>query len=167
MRNCFIPSCLDYSCTCRSTWGPMCREIWRLPSPWPSVWRFAVVETGPRQVETDPRNLKIRKRGCRRRSNGVRLGGPSKWSKFLKNRSRRRARVDRAQVERRQKGEDGKRFNATIMVATTSCEIEGSGKKSKRNFFPPHEKTSPAPFAHTNGSPRWNPWTTRQQRGRR
>ena len=29
MRKRFIPSYLDYSRTCRSTWGPMCRDIWR------------------------------------------------------------------------------------------------------------------------------------------
>ena len=154
-------SYLDCSRTSRSTWEPMCREIWRLPSQWPSVWRFIVVETGPRQVKRDPRNSKTRKRGCRRRSKGVRLGELSRWSKWLKNRSRRRARAARAQVERRPRGEDGKRFNATIVVATTSCWIARSGKKSKRNFIPPQEKTSPAPFTHMDGSLGWNPWTTR------
>ena len=53
--------------------------------PWPSVWRFTVVETGPRQVEVerDPRDIKVknRKRAMWHRSRGVRLGdrpgGPS------------------------------------------------------------------------------------------
>ena len=57
----------------------------------------------------------------------------------------------RAQVEKRPRGEDGKRFNATIVVVTTSCGIARSGKKSKRNFVPPWEKTSLAPFAHMDG----------------
>ena len=86
---------------------------------------------------------------------------------MLKNCSRRRARADQAQVERRPRGEDGKRFNATIVVVTTSCEIARSGRKSKRNSVPPREKISPAPFAHTDGTPGWNPWTIREQRGRR
>ena len=104
------------------------------------------METGPRWVERDPRNLKIRKRGCRRRSKGVRLGGPSRWSKLLKNSSKRRARADQAMVERRPRGEDGKRFNATIVVVTTSYGVARSGKKSKRNFVLPREKSSPAPL---------------------
>ena len=65
------------------------------------------------------------------------------------------------------RGEDGKRFNATIVVATTSCEIARSGRKSKRNSVPPREKISAAPFAHTDGTPGWNPWAIREQRGRR
>ena len=163
----FIPSCLDCSRTCKSTWGPMCREIWRLPSQWPNVWRCTVVETGPRRVERDPRNSKIRKRECRRRSKGVRLGGPSRWSRLLKNRSKRRARAEFGLWWKEdQEGRTRKRFNATIVVATTSCEIARSGKKSKRNSVPPREKISPAPFAHMDGSPGWNPWTTREQRGR-
>ena len=167
MRKRFIPSYLDCSRTCRSTWGPMCREIWRPPLRWPSVWRLIVVEMGPRQLKRDPRNSKRRKRGCPHRSKGVRLGEPSRQSRLLKNHSRRRARADQAQVERRQKGEDGKRFNATIVVATTSCKIARSGGKSKRNSVPPREKINPAPFPHTDGSPGWNPWIIREQRGRR
>ena len=62
----------------------------------------------------------------------------------------------RARVERRPRGEDGKRFNPIIVVATTSCEIARSGRKSKRNSVPLWEKISPAPFAHTEGSPGWN-----------
>ena len=148
-------------------WGPMCREIWRLPSQWPSIWRCTMVETGPRRVERDPRNLKIRKRGCWRKSKVVRLGGPSKWSKLLKNRSKRRARVAWARVERRPRGEVASGFNATIVVVTISCGIARNGKKLKKSFAPPREKISPAPFAHMDGSPGWKPWTTRKQRGRR
>ena len=47
-------------------------------------------------------------------------------------------------------------FNATIVVATISCGIARNGKKLKKSFAPPREKISPAPFAHTNGSPGWN-----------
>ena len=166
MRKRFTPSYLDCSRTCRSTWGPMCKEIWRLPSPWPSIWRFTMVEMGPRRVERDPRNLKIRKRRCQCKSKGVRLGGLSRWSRLLKTHSQRTVRVARAQVERRPRGEVASGFNATIVVVTISCRIARNGKKLKRSFAPPQEKMSPAPFAHTDGSPGWNPWTTRNQRGR-
>ena len=81
---------------------------------------------------------------------------------MLKNRSKRRARADRALVERRPRGEDGKRFNATIVVVTISCEIARNGRKSKRNSVPPQEKISPALFAQMDGSLGWNPWTTRE-----
>ena len=67
-------------------------------------------------------------------------------------------------------GKKTKRGNrsATIVVVTTSCGIARSGWKLKRNFVPPWEKTSPAPFAHMDGSPGWNLWTnSRRQRGRR
>ena len=67
-------------------------------------------------------------------------------------------------------GSDGKktkrggetRFNAIILVVATYCGIARSGKRSKRNFIPPQEKTSPAPLAHIYRSPGWNPWITRQ-----
>ena len=32
-----------------------------------------------------------------------------------------------------------------------------NGKKLRRSFAPPREKISPAPFAHTDGTPGWNP----------
>ena len=43
-------------------WGPMYKAIWKLPLLWPSIWRFTVVETGPKQVEVDkdPRDTKIK-----------------------------------------------------------------------------------------------------------
>ena len=51
--------------------------------PWPNVWRFTVVETGPREVEVekDPKGLKTknRKKGMWRRLRGARLGGLSEW----------------------------------------------------------------------------------------
>ena len=47
--------CLDYSHTYRNMLGPMCRVTWRLPLPWPSVWRYTMVETGPGHVEKDPK----------------------------------------------------------------------------------------------------------------
>ena len=85
------------------------------------------------------------------------MGGPSKWSRWLKNRSRKRARVVWAMVERRPRGEVASRFNATIVVGTISCRIARNGKKLKRSFVPPREKISPAPFVHMEGSPGWNP----------
>ena len=151
-----MPSFLDSSRICRSTLEPTCKEIWRLPSPWPSVWRCIVVEMGPRLQAKDPKSSKTRKREMWHRSRGARLGGPSRWSKLGKNNSQRRARAARAQVERRPREEDERKCNATIVVATTSCGIVMSGKKLKRNFVPPWEKTSPAPFAHTDGSLGWN-----------
>ena len=69
-----MPSFLDCSHTCRSTSGPTCKEIWRLPSPWPNVWRFIVVETGPRHQAKDPKSLKTRKREMWRRPRGAHLG---------------------------------------------------------------------------------------------
>ena len=61
-------------------------------------------------------------------------------------------------MEKRPRGEDEKRFNATIVVVTTSCGIARSGKKSKRNFVPPWEKTQPSPLlpirtGHGDGTP--------------
>ena len=61
-------------------------------------------------------------------------------------------------MERRPKEGDEGRFNATIVVATTSCGIARNGRKLKRNFVPPWEKTSPATFAHMDGSLGWHPW---------
>ena len=54
--------------------GAHVQGIWRLPSLWPSVWRFIVVETGLRRRGKDPKSLKIRKREMWRRSRGARLG---------------------------------------------------------------------------------------------
>ena len=53
---------------------------------------------------------------------------------------------------RKTKGEDKRRFNAPIVVVITSCGIARSARRLKRNFVPLQEKTSPAPFAHTDGS---------------
>ena len=53
----------------------------------------------------------------------------------------------RAQVEKRPRGEDGGKCSATIVVATTSCGIARSGRKLRRNFVLPREKSSPAPFS--------------------
>ena len=122
---------------------------------------------GAKIGEKGPKKFKKQKKGMSAQVEGSSSVGPSRWSRLLKNRSKRRARADRAQVERRPRGEDGKRSNATIVVVITSCEIARSGRKSKRNSVPPWEKISPAPFAHTDGSLAWNPWTTREQRGRR
>ena len=156
MRRLSIPSFLDCSRSYRSMLGPTCKEIWRLLSPWPSVWRYIRVETGPRRQPKDPKSSKIRKREMWRKSRGACLGGPSRWSKSLKNSSQRRSRVARAQVERRPRGEDEGKCSATSVGATTSCEI-ASGRQLKKNFIPPWEKISLAPFAHTDGSPGWNP----------
>ena len=112
---------------------------------------------GPRLEEKDPKSLKARKRVVWRKSKGVNLGGPSRWSKWLKNSNKRRARVVRVLVGKRPNGEDGNGFNATIVAETTSCGIARSGRKSKKNSVLPRETESPAPFAHTDGSPGWNP----------
>ena len=62
-----------------------------------------------------------------------------------------------AQVERRPRGEDKGKCNATIVVATTSCGIVRSGRKLRRNFVLPREKSSPAPSpirtGHRDGTP--------------
>ena len=64
----------------------------------------------------------------------------------------------RVQAERRSKEEDGRKSSATIVVATTSCGTVRRGRKSRRNFVLPREKSSPAPFAirtcHRDGTPR-------------
>ena len=55
---------LDYSHTYNSTLEPTGKEIRRLPSPWPSIWRFITVETGPRRQAKDPKSLKTEKGKC-------------------------------------------------------------------------------------------------------
>ena len=76
---------LDYSHANKNMWRPMCKAIWRLPLPWSSIWRSAVVETGPRQggKEKDPKGLKIksRKKVMWRKLRGARLGGLSRRSR--------------------------------------------------------------------------------------
>ena len=113
-----------------------------------------------------PKKYKNQKKGMSMQVEGSSPGGLFKWSNPSRNNTQRKARVARAWVERRPRGEDGKRFSATIVVVTTSCEIARSGRKSKRNSVPPREKISLAPFAHMDGTPGWNPWTIREQRGR-
>ena len=107
--------------------------------------------------EKGPKKFKKQKKGMSAQVEGSLSGETVQVVQVVKNHSRRRARADQAQVERRPRGEDGKRFNATIVVATTSCEIARSGRKSKRNSVPPREKIRPAPFTHTEGTPGWNP----------
>ena len=85
------------------------------------------------------------------------MGEPSRWFKWSRKIRRKRAKVARGLVEKRPREEDERRYNATIVVATTSCGIVRSGKKLKRSFVPPRETENPAPFAHTDGSPGWNP----------
>ena len=127
------------------------------------------METGPRQMEKDPRVLKLksRKRGMWHQSRGDRLGEPSRWFKWSRKIRRKRARVAPGLVEKRPREEDERRYNATIVVATTSCGIARNGRKLKRSFVPPQETENPAPFTHTNGSLGWSPWISRRQRGRR
>ena len=119
----------------------MCKEIWWLPSQWPSVERFIVVETRPKRVGRDLENLKskIRKRVEWHRSKGVCLGELSRWSKWLKSHNKRRPRVVRAMVERRPRGEVTSGYNATIVVATISCEIARNGRRLRRRFAPAWE----------------------------
>ena len=151
--------CLDYSHTYRNMLESVCRVTWMLPSPWPNVWTYTVVEMGPRQVERDPRFLKIknRKKGMWRKLRGARLGEPPRWFRWSKNILKKRARVARGLVEKRPREEDERMYNATIVMATTSCKIARSGKKLKRSFVPPRETENPASFAHMDGSPGWNP----------
>ena len=149
--------CLDYSHTYRNMLGPMCRVTWRLPLPWPSVWRYTAVERGPRQVEPKVLKTKNRKRGMWRRSRGARLGEPSRWFKWSRKIRRKRAKVAWGLVEKGPREEDERRYKATIVVVTTSCGIVRSGRKLKRSFVPPREIENLAPFAHTDRSPGGNP----------
>ena len=127
-----------------------------------------MVETGPRRQAKDPKSLKLKKKGNVAQVEGSSFGGTVQVVQVVKKAAKEGQGWLRAQVERRPRGEDGGKCNATIVVATTSCGIARSGRKLRRNFVPPREKTSPAPFAHTDGSPGWNPWTdSRRQRGRR
>ena len=57
-------SFLDCIHTCKSTLGLTCKEISRLPSLWLSVWRFIVVEMGPRRWARDPKVQKSEKEEC-------------------------------------------------------------------------------------------------------
>ena len=120
-----------------------------------------MVETGPRQVgvERDLKSLKIkiRKRVMWRRSRGARLGGLSRWFKWLKNRSQRKARAAWALVQKRLRGEDGSGFNSAIVAEIISCVIARNGKRSRKSSVPPWEKTSLAPSPIHMGSLGWNP----------
>ena len=109
---------------------------------------------------------KNEKKGVMAQVEGSSFGELSRWSKSLKHHSKRRARAVRAMVGKRQKGEVTSGCSATIVALIISCEIERNGKRSRRSFAPPREIKCPAPFAHMDRSPGWNPWTTRQQRGR-
>ena len=87
------------------------------------------------------------------RSRGARMGEPSRWFKWSRKIRRKRAKVARGLVEKRPREEDERRYNATIVVATTSCWIARSGRKLKRSFVPPRETENLAPFAHMDMSP--------------
>ena len=68
---------------------------------------------------------------------------------------------------KRPRGEGRSVCNARIVVEIISCVTTRNGKKLRRNSIFPQAIESPAPFAHTNRPPGWNPWTISQQRGRR
>ena len=68
-------------------------------------------------------------------------------------------------MERRPSEQDEERYNATIVVASISCKIARSGRRSRRSFIPPREIESPAPFAHIDGSPKWNPGVLEDREG--
>ena len=119
-----------------------------------------MVEMGPRQVEMgkDPDNIEIknRKRVQWRRSRGARLGGPSKWSRWLRNSSQRRARLAWDPVDRRPRVEDRTGCNATIVAEITSCATARNGKKLRKSSIPPREIECPAPspvwMGHRDGT---------------
>ena len=92
---------------------------------------------GAKAGEKGPKKFKKQKKGMSAQVEGSSSGGTVQVVQVVKNHNKKRARVVRALVERRPRGEDGKRCNATIVVATTSCEIVRSGRKSKRNSVPP------------------------------
>ena len=130
------------------------------------------METVPSQVgvERDPKSIKIKigKRGQWCKSRGARLEELSKWSMWSKNSSQRKVRVVRAQVEKGPREEDRDVLSATIVAETISCGIARNGRRKKRNFVPPRETKSLAPFTHTDGLLGWNSYTnSRRQRGRR
>ena len=152
-----MPFYLDCSRTYKNMLVPTYRETWTLQLRWPSILWYTVEVTEPRLEEKDPKSLKARKRVVWRKSKGVYLRGPSRWSKWLKNSNKRRARVVQVLVGKRPNGEDGNKFNATIVAETTSCGIVRSGRKSKRKSIVPQESESPPPFVHTDRSLGWNP----------
>ena len=53
MRKHSTLSFLDCNCTWKNTWVLMYKAIWRLPLLWPSIYRFTVVGTGPKQAEEE------------------------------------------------------------------------------------------------------------------
>ena len=70
-----MPSFLDCSRTCRSTLGPTCKEIWRLPSQWPSV---SEVYCGGDRAKTSgkgPKKFKNQKKGNVAQVEGSSSGG--------------------------------------------------------------------------------------------
>ena len=131
----------------------------------PEVYRG---RDGAKTTGKGPKKFKNQKKGSVAQVEGSSSGGTVQVVQAVKNSSQRRARAAQAQLERSQRGEDEGKCNATIVVVTTSCGIARSGRKLRRNFVFLWEKSSPAPFAHTDGSPGWKPWTdSRRQRGRR
>ena len=82
------------------------------------------------------------------------MGELSKWSKSSKS-SPRRARVARVRVQRRSRGDYGSGYNATFVVATTSCVNMGNRKKLKKSFTPPDTRC-PGPFAHIDNPLGWD-----------
>ena len=62
MRRLSIPSFLDCSRPCRSTLGPTCKEIWRLPSPWPRLEVYRGGD-GAKATTKGPKKFKNQKKG--------------------------------------------------------------------------------------------------------
>ena len=60
-------------------------------------------------------------------------------------------------VERKPRGKDRSELNVTIMEEIISCLTTTNGKRLRISSIPSWEIECPAPFAHTDGSPRWNP----------
>ena len=60
-------------------------------------------------------------------------------------------------VERRPRGEVTSGYNATIVVATISCEIARNGRRLKRSFAPPQKLDALPPLpiwtGHQDGTP--------------
>ena len=77
--------------------------------------------------------------------------GLSRWSKWSRNNSQRRARAAQAQLGKIPRGEDRSGCKATIVAEIISCLTTRNGKKLKRNSILPRETESLAPFDHMDG----------------
>ena len=118
---------------------------------------------GAKMTGKGPKKFKNQKKGNVAQVEGSSSGGTVQVVQAVKKQQPKKGKGGLGSgVERRPRGEDERKCNATIVVVTTSCGIARSGRKLKRNFVPLREKTSLAPFAHTDGSLGWNRWISRR-----